>query len=148
MKDEETPTFGGGQRTHTGDQAPRKEKYSEANIKLGKRILYLRRQVLNLEEQKDLADALGITRGAVGNWELGRGVSRESLQLIVDRFGVSYEWLTSGVGQPLVDDNIDRRIARKLPEEERQRFYAEVEALLEVRATWLLGQQMDRKTRG
>ena len=81
MSDNYRPKEGQG-----GVQAPKKQGYSQANIDLGHRILYLRQQVLKLEEQKDFAHALGVTRGAVGNWELGRGISRESLQLIEDRF--------------------------------------------------------------
>jgi transcriptional regulator with XRE-family HTH domain len=141
MHDGDAPGSGG----RVGVQAPKKQTFSQANIDLGQRILRLRTEVLNFEEQKEFAAALGVTRGAVGNWELGRGVSRDSLQLIEDRFGVSHEWLTTGAGTPLVEDSIDRRIARRLPPEERQQFYHDVEAMLEARVTWLLGQRKDKK---
>jgi phage repressor protein C with HTH and peptisase S24 domain len=43
--------------------------------------------------QEAFATALGNSRGAVGNWELGKGIKTENLTLISDRFGVSAEWL-------------------------------------------------------
>lgn len=47
--------------------------------------------------QQAFADRLGTaTRGAVGNWERGQGIKRENLQLIADKFRVSFEWLATG----------------------------------------------------
>lgn len=43
--------------------------------------------------QGAFAAALGVTRGAVGNWETGGGVARESLAAISRQFGVSLDWL-------------------------------------------------------
>ncbi|MFN3656796.1 MAG: XRE family transcriptional regulator [Pseudolabrys sp.] len=40
-----------------------------------------------------------ITRGAIGNWELGRGIKGDNLALIAERFGVSLDWLSNGKGQ-------------------------------------------------
>lgn len=49
--------------------------------------------------QQAFADRLGTaTRGAVGNWERGLGIKRENLQLIAERFRVSFEWLATGKG--------------------------------------------------
>lgn len=49
--------------------------------------------------QQAFADRLGsATRGAVGNWERGLGIKRENLQLISDKFRVSFEWLATGKG--------------------------------------------------
>lgn len=47
-----------------------------------------------------LAESLGVTRGAVGNWELGQGVKRENLQKIANVFKASFEWLATGRGLP------------------------------------------------
>ena len=49
--------------------------------------------------QQGFADRLmTATRGAVGNWERGLGIKRENLQLISDKFRVSFEWLATGKG--------------------------------------------------
>lgn len=48
--------------------------------------------------QQQFADALGVTRGAVGNWELNKGIKLENLQQIAALVGSSLEWLASGGG--------------------------------------------------
>lgn len=70
--------------------------------KLANRIRFVRKQAKLSQER--FADALGtvegakVTRGAVGNWELGKGISRTNLSAIADKFGVSLDWLESGRG--------------------------------------------------
>lgn len=63
---------------------------------LAERIVYVR-EINNLT-QDEFALALGVTRGAVGNWELGGGVSRGNLVRIRDRFGASLDWLQGAGG--------------------------------------------------
>jgi phage repressor protein C with HTH and peptisase S24 domain len=54
--------------------------------------------------QEKFAEVLGevegirITRGAVGNWELGGGISRANLAAISDKFNVDLNWLERGKG--------------------------------------------------
>ena len=50
--------------------------------------------------QEQFAKRLGFsTRGAVNNWEVGRGYpSAEMIDLICERFKVSKEWLETGNG--------------------------------------------------
>lgn len=36
---------------------------------------------------------LGVTRGAVANWERGLGIKRDNLLAIAERFKVSFDWL-------------------------------------------------------
>jgi phage repressor protein C with HTH and peptisase S24 domain len=43
---------------------------------------------------------LGTSRGAVGNWELGKGIKQENLEQIAEKFDVSLDWLSMGTGQP------------------------------------------------
>lgn len=62
--------------------------------KVGKRIAQLRKR--RGETQQQFADMLGVTRGAVGNWELGKGIKRENLILIAERTGVTVDWLAQG----------------------------------------------------
>jgi phage repressor protein C with HTH and peptisase S24 domain len=64
----------------------------------GDRIRYVRRSVLQIRDQAGFAKLLGITRGAVGNWELGHGIKTENLRLIASKTGVSLDWLESGRG--------------------------------------------------
>lgn len=39
---------------------------------------------------------LGVTRGAVANWERGLGIKRDNLLAIAERFQVSFDWLATG----------------------------------------------------
>lgn len=70
--------------------------------KLANRIKFVRKQ--SKLSQERFAEALGtvdgvkVSRGAVGNWELGKGISRVNLAAIADKFGVSLDWLESGRG--------------------------------------------------
>ena len=66
---------------------------------LGERIRYMRTHVLGLDTQQELANVMGVTRGAVGNWEQGRGIKREHLDAICTRFGISVQWLRTGTGE-------------------------------------------------
>lgn len=69
---------------------------------LGKRIRYLREKVLKIDSQEKFADLLGVSRGAVGNWELGQGIKTENLRKIA-KSRVSFEWLATGTGKKPVD---------------------------------------------
>jgi phage repressor protein C with HTH and peptisase S24 domain len=70
--------------------------------KLANRIKYIRK-LAKLSQEK-FAEALGtvdgvkVTRGAVGNWELGGGITRANLAAISDRFKVPLDWLEFGKG--------------------------------------------------
>lgn len=69
----------------------------------GSRIRHVRR--LNGLTQEAFASLLAshgktITRGAVGNWERDEGISSDNLDMIVERFGVSLDWLAAGRGLP------------------------------------------------
>lgn len=78
----------------------RKIDVSSEDIAVGKRILTLRKDVLKIDSQEKFAAALhNVTRGAVGNWELGKGIKRENMQRIADTFGISFEWLATGRGE-------------------------------------------------
>lgn len=44
---------------------------------------------------------LGVSRGAVGNWEQGKGIKRENLQAIAERYSVSFDWLVTGSSSTL-----------------------------------------------
>lgn len=76
--------------------------------------------------QAELAEALGVSRSAVGNWESAKGrvfPSTERLAELAVATGVSYEWLATGRGPSqtssegipaadaeFVDDPVERRL--------------------------------------
>jgi phage repressor protein C with HTH and peptisase S24 domain len=62
--------------------------------------LKLVRKVRGGITQQQMADAIGVKRGAVGNWERGETVSRENLSKISDVYGVSLDWLQKARGEP------------------------------------------------
>ncbi|MFT3987215.1 XRE family transcriptional regulator [Aestuariivirga sp.] len=72
---------------------------------IGERIKRLRNDVLDMN-QTEFAVAVGVSRGAVGNWELGQGVGREALQRIAMAFRVSLDWLANGTGEAPVPGDV------------------------------------------
>lgn len=56
------------------------------------------REVRGTVTQDTFGKRLGVSRGAVANWERGQGVKRENLQIIAEKFRVSFEWLATGKG--------------------------------------------------
>lgn len=84
---------------------------------LGRRIKYLREEVLGVE-QDDVARDLGVSRGAVGNWELGKGAKLENLQRMASRYHISFDWLATGAGEaPVKGDVAPGRVYVSLDEE-------------------------------
>jgi DNA-binding transcriptional regulator YiaG len=65
---------------------------------IGKRIKLLRESVPE-RTQADFARLLGVSRGAVGNWELGQGIKRENLVLASQKTGASLDWLMGNNGE-------------------------------------------------
>lgn len=63
--------------------------------------------------QQELASRLGISRGAVSNWENDGGTlpATERLQRIAVVTGVSFEWLATGRGSILHDPGEDAVMA-------------------------------------
>lgn len=71
---------------------------------VGARIRHVRKLARLTQGQfaKRLSD---VTRGAVGNWELqkeerAKGISTENLNAIATIFGVNFDWLATGRGEP------------------------------------------------
>lgn len=52
--------------------------------------------------QEGLAAKLDVSRGAVGNWELGKNISRKSIEALAAVFDVSVDWLLHGGDRALV----------------------------------------------
>jgi phage repressor protein C with HTH and peptisase S24 domain len=71
--------------------------------KLANRIKFVRKRAGLTQER--FAETLGtvegakVSRGAVGNWELGKGINRANLAAISDKFGVPLDWLEFGRGE-------------------------------------------------
>lgn len=72
------------------------------NAAIGRRIKELREDNMGLS-QENFAKHLGVTRGAVGNWELGKGIKRENLQRIALTFDQPLEWIMTGRGSAVLD---------------------------------------------
>lgn len=64
----------------------------------GDRIRYIRTEVLGLDSQEELAERLGVTRGAVGNWEQDRGIDKRYLLRLANLGNTTVEWIESGLG--------------------------------------------------
>ncbi len=93
-------------------------------MKLNARIRYARRR--SALTQAQFADRVGVGRSAVANWECAddTGPSAERLAGIAALTGVSFEWLATGRGEPLlgleysapavdallVEDPVERRL--------------------------------------
>lgn len=73
------------------------------DVETGSRIRSLRKQ-LGISQEEFAQRLGGVTRGAVGNWELGKGIKRDNLVRIAEAFGSSVDWLATGTGRPLVGD--------------------------------------------
>lgn len=69
---------------------------------IGRRIKRLRIDILDISSQAEFAEKIGgVTRGAVGNWERGEGIKVANIQRISSAFNVSFDWLSTGRGEPL-----------------------------------------------
>lgn len=65
----------------------------------GQRIKYVRTIILGMRSQEAFAEWMGdVTRGAVGNWELGKEIGLDNLATISERAGVSLDWLAYNKG--------------------------------------------------
>lgn len=76
------------------------------DIKRGERIKHVRTDILSLRSQEQFAQWLSdkghhVTRGAVGNWELGKDVGLDSLTAICENSGIQLDWLAHGKGPKL-----------------------------------------------
>lgn len=70
----------------------------------GRRIKFVRKEILKLRAQEEFADVLTkaghpVTRGAVGNWEQGQNIGLESLTAISQLAKVNLEWLAYNKGE-------------------------------------------------
>lgn len=66
---------------------------------LASRIVYLRKEVLGIS-QAEFGGHIGVSRGAVANWEVGGDISRENLSNISTTYNVTLDWLDKGRGAP------------------------------------------------
>ena len=83
------------------------------DLAIGRRILRARKAAGIT--QSDLAAKAGVTRGAVGNWETGKGISKENLAVVASILRVSFDQLfgSDNVSEPA---NIEEIKPIKLPD--------------------------------
>lgn len=105
---------------------------------MGNRIKELR-QALSLTQQ-EFADRIGVKRGAIANYEIGRNASDTAVALICREFGVSEHWLRTGEGEMFVQiarsDEVMDFVGRAMIGEEsnfKQRFLLALSRLPEER---------------
>lgn len=77
---------------------------------MGDRIKALR-QSLGLTQQ-EFADRIGIKRGAIANYEIGRNISDVVINSICRTYNVSEHWLRTGEGEMFVQISRDKEIMR------------------------------------
>lgn len=85
----------------------------------GERIKYVRSEILDLKSQEKFAEVLSLesgfplTRGAVGNWELGKDIGIDNLKAIAELADISLDWLAYNSGdRPSKDDRAKVRSSR------------------------------------
>lgn len=105
--------------------------------------------------QRELAEHLGVSRGAVANWESDNGTfpATERLQSIALVTGVSFEWLATGRGQvthdgvlgevpaaamEVVDDPVELRLLQAFRGSSRRR-QSQILDFAEARASRKIG---------
>lgn len=94
------------------------------NYIMNERIKKLRRE-LDLTQQ-EFADKIGIKRGGIANYEVGRNEPTDSvISLICREFHVNEEWLRTGQGEMFLPSTREEEIAKltkKLLDEETDSF--------------------------
>lgn len=88
----------------------------KTDLDRGERIKHVRTQIMRMKSQEKFAEALTkagkqTTRGAVGNWELGKEVGLDSLSAISLLAGVDLNWLVNGGG--LAPDDAPKSAGRR-----------------------------------
>ena len=69
------------------------------------------RKELDLTQQ-EFADRIGIKRGGVANYEIGRNDPADSvISLICREFNVNEQWLRDGTGEMFIEQTRDEQIA-------------------------------------
>lgn len=72
------------------------------------------RKALGLTQQ-EFADKLGVKRGGIANYEIGRNEPADSvISLICREFDVNEEWLRSGSGEMFIEKTEDEEISEML----------------------------------
>jgi transcriptional regulator with XRE-family HTH domain len=128
------------------NQAITSDNIKQADVELGERIKHLRCEILGISRQADFAERLGVTRGAVGNWEVGKGVKRANLERIAGTFHISLVWLTAGLGPPVGKPSLDAML-ELLPPEEYDPLYEHFEAMIENRLRWIERKKAEAKSK-
>ena len=112
-----------------------KKQPRQQDIEIGDRIRRLRNEILKISTQAEFAKPLGVTRGAVANWEVGKGIKRDNLQRMANHYRVSLDWLATGRGNPDVELFLPDRLRQameQLEPDEIAEAWAHLEAVVAV----------------
>jgi transcriptional regulator with XRE-family HTH domain len=110
--------------------AKQKDENALVDREIGQRIRHLRVEILGIDRQADFAEQLGVSRGAVGNWELGKGIKRANLLRIAQKFRISHDWLATNTGSPVARPSLESRM-ELLPPSEYEKMYEWVDAMID-----------------
>ena len=81
--------------------------------------------------QEDLARKLGVSRGAVSNWEAGKHFPKRKLGLVEQVLGISLDDAPEPESEPAWLTDLRRRIYDELPPDRAAKVEAAVEAAME-----------------
>ena len=106
----------------------------EDDEKIGDRIGQLRDALGLTQAQfiKKVAPSGEIKRGALANWECGKGIKLENLRKIAARTNCSFEWLAMGRGVAFPAQGLDDAVGQ-LPQEDQLEITRRVLAIVRRR---------------
>ena len=72
------------------------------------------RKLAGTYNDREVCDILGIKYGTLDNWKARDSIPAKRLKEISEKFGVSYEWLDSGIGETKQIDNYNKPAANAI----------------------------------
>jgi transcriptional regulator with XRE-family HTH domain len=110
--------------------------YGEHAKEIGERIKEVRTVKVG-GSQNSFAESLGVSRGLVSHWEVGRGINRHHLVQIGAVFNISLYWLLAGQGRPEMckhQKTLEQKVAnRRMTKGDEDKFWTELLAFAEFR---------------
>ena len=75
---------------------------------MNERFKKFRKEILK-KTQVEFAKELGVAQGSITNWERGDNVIPEYIiNLLESKYGMSKEWLITGTGEPIEQDELEQ----------------------------------------
>lgn len=83
------------------------------DVERGKRVKRIRTEIMKAGSQETLGKLMGVTRGAVGNWELGGEMGIDAMAQLSKLSGVPLDWIAYNKGTPTptaANNNADSKL--------------------------------------